>query len=425
MVLYWITSISSASTDRYPGNTNVKFAHHLPESLPLHPDKRYVISLLSLCVPTKLKNGTKKPSYVNLLLHQLSSKNFSSAGGDHRSLPCLARLILPEEGVGGTGSHWLVLDNPNPLILDESLDAVQELSFELTDEHNNVLQLADSDRYTLVSCAVEEMDRADRFTLTLNKSLSKHLYPDNSDVRFYVDFGHTAVSEDDSIRDWEVALHSIIVPSQICLAGQHFECSVTNTGGVKIMERIKNVGQTAETVFKEMKESLRPLGVYLTRVGRRGEQKIKIRFVGEAASVHFDTLLCQLLNIAESDGSGLGHTVRQAADSPVTPNNIIGAFSAELSLPRPQHIVIYSDMVQSSVVGNIRAPLIDIISSSELGLLSTEKETLYNVLHPVFRPVHKPNMKEASITLGDVFGKPIKLENKSDVNIQFMFVFRK
>lgn len=431
MALYRITSISSASIDRYPDNTNTQFTHHLPESLPLRPDRRYIISLLSLCIPTKIKSGAEKPSYINLHLNQLDSKNFAnSAGGGSSSLRCLSKLVFPKQSNSTVNSsfYWLVVDNPNPLILNETLNAVQELSFELRDEQNNLLEL-ESAKDTLVSCVIEEMEKIDRFTLTLNKSLSQSLYPDNSDIDFKVSFGHTALSTEDDYANWEMALHSVIVPSQICLDGLYFECTIDITTpegtATSTKTQIENVGQSAMEVLKEIKKAVTDFNVLIFR---QTVNKFKISIGGATKTLHFNTNLCQLLSIAELSGPGKGRTLVHKATEPFEDITLIDKLDPGLSIPRMEQIAIYSDMVQSSVVGNNRANLIDIISTSSLGLFDKTKDTLYNVMYPVFRPVYKPNMMEARIQLGDIYGKPVNLKrsaNDESANIQYLFIFRK
>lgn len=419
-----ITSISSASIDWYPDNTNSKFTHYLPAALELLRGRRYTISLLSLCIPTKLKSISEEPSYINIHLQQLDSKNFTSGS----SLRCLSKLVLPKSGNTDNKFYWLDVENPRPLLLDETINILQELSFELRDEQNNLLQFENpTTEDTLLNLIVEEMDQDDDcFTLILNKELSRNLYPDNCDNDFQVKFGHTAISQDDDDDSyWEMALHSVIVPTQICLANSTFECTVKNNE-TSVKKQIKNTGQTALQLFKELSTLLTPLKVNIIE---QVENKWMLHLGKTVKSIHFNTSLCQMFNITEANGLGKGHTEINNPLSQVKSKLLFENLRDEFTLPRPDNIAIYSDMVQSSVIGDARAHLVDIISAKNLGLIDSEKDTLYNVMYPIWRPVHKPSMIEASIKLGDIYGNPINLErdavNDNNINIQYLFIFRK
>lgn len=415
MVSYRITSISTASLDRYPNNRKTKFTHFLPEILHLPRGNTYVIRLLSICIGTQIKSGEHRPAYISILLKQLDSKNFSSTVDKS---PCLGQFVLPAQA---TSNYWLELDNPNPLLLSDALTTLQELSFEIVDEKNNELIL-DSAEPTVINCIIEEMERNNRFTLSVNQSLSRHLYPDNKETDFKVEFGHSAVSAS-HIENWEVALHSVIVPANITIGGRYFTYSVKNTAtSVEEKKEFLNNGQTARTILEKLQTELPDFGVFIIR---DGSKDYVMEFDHDHTTVHFDTHLCQILNMVELDGPGRGRSVKKSDATAV--KKIIENFNSETSLRCPEQIAIYSDIVQSSVVGDDRVQLVDILSAEKLGLNDKTKDTLYNIVHPTFRPVCKPNVKNVSLKLANIYGQQLNLEhgvNDDNVNIQYFFVFR-
>ena len=425
---YQFCSISTCSLNRYPDNRLTKFTHHLPETLTLHPKKRYVIRVLSLCLSSARLPQWAKPSYVKVHLAQLDVNGFASSDRSR----CVAQLVLPNTSENlletVTTLDWFQFNNPASYTLDPTLSRLTDLSFEFTDENNKELHITQGPP-TILNCVIEEMENVDRFSLTLNPSLSKQFFPTNTDSDFRTTFGSPIASG----NNWEVALHSVIVPSQMRVLGEFFEFHVGLKGGGSTHKRIKNHGQNADFVIDHFQTELATLGIYIMR-------KDKDRYVVEFEMPHkrtesmgeilsFNPSLCALFNIPHY-ASDLGVSFK--ADTPELQRifPFASTFDPEKTMNVAEQIVLFADMVQTSVIGDERAPLVDILSTVKLGMLENEPgaDTLYTIPQPTFRHVAKANIKDIRVRITDIHGKPATFEYSRDggkKEMQFVFVFRR
>lgn len=422
--VYRFSSLSSASKDRYPDNRITKFVHHLPERLFFDKKKHYVIQLLSFCLSSKRLPDWKRPSYVRLHLSQLDQNPFAPPD----QVRCLAQFVLPEketgEKHGATQLDWFELHNPTPLVLNPTLFNLSELQFLFTDERNKELELDDGPP-TILNCIIEEMDGVNRFCLTLNPSQSRNRFPDNIDVDFRVAFGSTLTTG----TEWEVALHSVIVPSGIRVIGESYKYEIELVNGKSIVKRFKNTGQKAYDVLREMITVFAQYSVYISRddryhyqigfeEGRRLESSMGKKVV-------FNPSLCKLFNIPNySTVDGVIYT--SASKILTFP---IGANFERTRVVTPiEQVVLYADFVQSSVLGDERLPLVDILSTTRLGMLenSAKTDTLHTMTHATFRPISKAVVKDVRVKVCDIEGQLAEFEyDNKNAEIQFVFVFRK
>lgn len=425
-IVYRLACLSNACLDRYPHNRPSKFTHFLPEKLFLEPKKVYTISLLSLCLPTKTLKENQRPAFLQLHLSELSQQAFASP----QKIRCLAQIVLPErekEGgdTWGKNLHWIEIINPTPLVLDQTLLSLTELHFKFTDERGEELNLDSSTTPSILNCLIEELDSMDRFTVMLNSSQSKHLFPFNKDSEFLVSFGsHITKGE-----GWSVALHSVIVPAGITTLGSFFSCSiVTKTGEKKSVLMEENTGQKAIDMIDRLVLALAPYGVYIMRANKHhysiAFEPSETRTDTMAVSLQFNASLCKLFSMPDYElAFDVSH--KHFSQRLTFPHKDV-QFIDEKTLKHEEQIVLYCSMVQSSVFGSERAPLIDILSSEKLGLMDSKIDRLYTVPQMIFRPVVKPDLKTVSLKITDIYGKPIELEYRNNKDeIQYVFVFQK
>ena len=435
---YRLCSLSSASLDRYPENRPTRFTHHLPSRFFLDPGKQYVVSLLSLSLTSERLENWSEPSYVRVHLAQLEQNAFDSPG----RVRCLAQLVLPDrtrDPASATALDWFDLCSPIPVLLDPTLPSLDTLAFEITDEKNDELKLG-AGRPTILDLLIEEMDVADRFSLTVSPSLSKHRFGDNTDADFVVSFGSPVAVG----ADWEVALHSVIVPSGIHVVGEFFQLTVELASGGARAFRYKNTGQRAGDVLRLLQAELVQLGIFVLR---RNDEQYEVQFEAAATrtpemgrSLRMSPGLCKLFNLQhydpkegfsffaprEEEGAGGGGGGGRSASQEVFPYG--ATFHPDATVAVNEQIVLYSDLVQSSVFGDHRAPLVDILSTVKLGLLENEGrgDTLYTVPNLTFRPAARANITEFSLKINDVHGNGAEFEYARDgIEMQYVFVFRK
>ena len=427
-LIYRISSISTASLDRYPRNKPSKFVHFLPEKIFFEPNKYYVISLHSLCIPTKRLPAWVNPSYIRIHLSELEHNIYSSP----ERIRVLSQLVLPTATEGEEDRdkdlHWFELSNPTPLLLDRTLPYVHELSFEFTDEHNRELELPSDSAPTILNCVIEEMDTLSRFTVTLNPTLSKHLYATNTDTNFRVTFGAPVTPG----IGWEVALHSIIIPAGVQTAGAKFICKVTTVAGDEVIVYSKdNKGQNANEVINSLIYELSNSQVYIMRTSEAQYsitfESLQYRTNTTAVSVYFNPALANLLSIPDYK-SGCWISEDTVSEQKMIPYGG-RRFDPDRTIHNEEQIILYSDMVQTSVFGDHRAPLIDVLSTEKLGLTgknSISGDVLYTVPNMTFRPVVKPDLKEINVRVTNIYGNQAEFEyTNPNAEIQYIFVFRK
>lgn len=371
-----------------------------------------------MCLSSRRPQPWKEPDYIRVHLAQLKGNNYSAP----ERIRCLVQLVLPDRSRDPsaiTQLDWFEFGNPTPLVLDRTLSSLSELTFLFTDHNNEELKLPGGPP-TILNCVIEEMGKVDRFTITLNPSLSAHIHGSNTDVDFIVDFGSSIIAD----SEWEVALHSVIVPSGIYVVGSFFEYKIIPRSGEEKKKRIKNTGQSAKDMLTAIQTDLYAEGIFLQR---NDANTYSVYFGEKSSALRFNPSLCKLFNMQHYDSTH-GYLFEGSKEEAHKIFPYGAKFEGENRVEYVEQIVLYSDLVQSSVIGNERAPLVDILSTQKLGLLDCDHstDTLYTVPQLVFRPVSKALIKAVHIKISDIRGHRAEFEYAhKDMEMQFIFVFRK
>lgn len=378
-----------------------------------------MISLKSMYLPTKRLPNWSLPAYIRVHLDQLKHNVWTASDQSQ----CLAQLVLPDRSRTSTKLtlDWYEIDNPVPLLLDHTLPSIRNLSFTITDENNNELKLSDTTP-TTINCYIEEMDVVSRFTATLNPSVSKDLYPTNSDHDFIVDFG-TPITSD---INWEMALHSVIVPAGINMMGEEFVYVFRKKTGEEERHSIVNTGQTANKIRLAISAKARKHGIMMISDGRH-HFRLFFSARSDCDSVRFSPSICKLFGMIHVDPKA-GHEFLSSFNRRQLIFPYGAKYQRDKTIAPSEQIVLYSNIVQSSVLGDERAQLVDILSAKELGLLenTSKADTLFSVPNLTFRPVAQPNIKNATIRITDITGERAEFEYSADnKEMQYIFVFRK
>lgn len=425
VLAFKFSSVSSASKDRYPSNTATQFTHHWPKEFFLNQKKRYCISLLSMSFSSKRIPQWSHPAYIRVHLNQLQYNMYAAPDRTR----CLAQLVLPDrrrDARSNLALDWYYMNNPISLPLDPTLDSIRHLSFTITDEKNQPLQLPEDSPPTIINCLIQEMETVNQFTLTLNPTVSRDLFPTNTDQEFMVSFGIPVTTD----TSWQVALHSVIVPSGVKLLGDSFDITFTRRTLPSIKMSYPNRGQTALDMLKHLRQKAEDMGIYMARSDSEHytvsfEEEDESKKIG--TSMHFNPSLCKLFNMVNVDlTAGMVFKPEQTIEQRTFPHNSKIIFDKKIKLM--EQMAIYADFVQHSVVGDSRLPLIDILSSSKLGLLGNTNavDTLYTVPNLTFRPVSRTQIKTVCLKIAGIHGEEIEFEYKSkDLKVQYIFVFRK
>lgn len=407
-----ITSTSNASLDRYPDNSLTKFTHHLPAPIFLSPEKKYTIKLVSIFLSHKLR-GRKSRGSVEEVRVNVDQTTPSDRGRD-RFKHVLARIPYPIKKPRGFTTFFVDIDNPIPIELIKQ-ERVEDLSFFLTDQNDKQLKLA-SGVTTVINLVIEEMDYYDSFTITLDAGESNAIIPSNSKCDFKVHFPSPIELD----GKWEVALHHVTVPRNVKIDGT-FETTVKilhdNYGYKKI--RIPITGQdSATSIVTQINEKMNEMNLhlYVYYVPQFNGVFIKRRPNSYAEYIEFNEPLQKLLNLSSARTTfspTQGEEAHKLNKGPVGDNTFP---------PLPEHLVLYSDIVTHSLIGNAEAPVVEVLPTFALNLTSNQY-AMYNVVHLTFHPVAKQSFSSIRCKLLAIDGR--ELELTGDKNMSFTFFFRK
>lgn len=401
MFPFSVISSSNASLNLYPNNTLSKFSHRLPIPLQLNPAKTQFICLKSITFDAKFA-ASKRGGYIKVHLKELDTR-ITPANGDAQ---CLARIPVPviaEEEL--ENSVWYSFKNPTRLPLADT-DELRVLNFVITDEHNSQLILRDFGVTTVLSMVIEEMDFPDHFSITANPRMSMNVFAANTNGDFRVNFPGT-VEMDSS---WEVALHNIIIPKAVTL---------TVPAWIRIGKDTKEwdiFGKTGVDVFDQVAQTLMDRSIVMSQ--DRDKDVLQV-WSQERTTLAFSNSICRALLLDDKNTKGYS-SWELTADGVV----VLRPFKNYLLDTRCDHICIYSDIVQESIMGNEMCKILEVVSSSEIGLTNGATDTIFHVPNLTFRSVSKFSFNSMQFILTGLDGSipPISEENEG---LSITLVFRK
>lgn len=406
-----ITSLSNASLHLFPDNTLTNFVHYLPESIPLATNHRAHIALCRITLSSHLTDGEdKQVGYIKIHLKELNPQTLASDSDGQ----CLARLPYSAFEKQNDQFATSTYSVPNPVFISLTrIPILSRLSFSITDQYNKPLELSPGPP-TVIDCLLDTMQN--NFSVTLGPSTSVHLFPENKNMDFRVQFP----SPIDLTHDWEVALHSVIVPSGTFVEGDYYVRVLDWHTTTYEKSWSQQMGDTVETVKERISSFLAVHKITITEDG--GVLWVNL----DADHPYFELVMnahaCQVFGL-HTHGKGVQRSFRKT--------NVLhrlGPFDASFpdTVKLRESILAYCDLVSDSIVGNARAPLLDIIASDALGHFSSQTDTLYSVSNLIFRQLDKPSFQSIWLAFRDLAGRSIKFEKAHDLvpDIQVTLLFR-
>lgn len=417
--MIYITSLSNASLQSFPQNSLSKFTHLLPQVITFSLEKQYFIAIKSVAIDYNLKNpnDATKIGFIKINLHELQPKTSPILNDEQ----CLARIPIDTfENKNNSFVYWYEFQNPLFISLTKRT-SLKELNFELTDENNNQLQLK-TGTPTIINISIEEMNK-EHFSITSSHSLSKSQFLTNSPANFHV----ALPSEITLSEEWEVALHSVIIPKGIYITQE------------LTMELLKKDGTIEKTLswfwdkdiptVNTMESALKKWGFHLaTNVINSKKKKyslvkhtsrMKKSFQGY---LNMNEMLCRTLGIKGFNGNG------RKFDIPKIGVKIPLFTSDGKNLgTHIDHVSIYCDIVHPSMIGNTIGPILETVSTHKLALHEKDSDTVFHIPHLTFRPVAKNSFKSLHFEMYTLDGSiiPFKKSDDNNIGISFVLLFRK
>ncbi len=404
MVVFLITSPSNASLDQYPDNTLTKFRHHFPKRISLKPGLSHTIYLKSISVDAAVAKAAKG-GIIKVHLLQLDTQT-SPKKGDAQVLARIPSSLHTQDG----SPLWHEFNHPIHCVLEDS-DELHELDFLLTDINNKQLSVEGFGVATVINIVLKEMDYQDQFSITVNPRYSSHIYTSNTCIDFRIHFPSTI----ELGPNWEVALHHVIVPRSMY---------IESTAHMKVNKKSYQwniFGTSGEEVFRAVTGGLSAYNFSL-EIEYTGDEELLVLKNSDSrrkkGTVYLNSYLCQALGIIGHEG--IGKLWRLSYGETVV---VRKAKEIVFQSVRCDHIAIYSDIVQESIVGNSSAKLLEIVSTSQIGIFNTSSDTIYHLPHLTFRPISKYSFDSLQFYVAGMDGKEPSIHDSGE-GITYTLLFR-
>lgn len=435
MTTHLITSLSNASLDKFPDNSLTKFSHRLPKVVTFTKGNATFISLRSIAINYKLQDVSTNVGYIKVHLHELQPKT-STYTGDEK---CLARIPLPppesiaaahgrkkrksravpeyEEGdvvtltaadsvsfipdlgeywrqkeeserrrkrdleVHDSNTYWYEFDAPVTHLLSNT-NSLPELNFFITDSSNRQLLLHNGSA-TVLNIAIQEMAYVDHFTVAASPYVTHSEFPANRSN----DFRMALPSAMSLQGEWEVALHSVLVPRGVALDTElHCKFIELNTGNVEYLGW-DNDEDSQKNMRRKVKAFLASIN-FQFRYNTKKRQFVLSKHNKDdrrEGVLHFTEMTCRYLGFCGNGGTGRDWQIAAGRQKFVLVEGLSGVSLG----PDIDHLSVYCDIVGDSIMGNALCPILETLSPSLMGLHKYETDTVYHVPHFTFRPLGK------------------------------------
>lgn len=447
-----VISLSNASLGLYPQNSLTKFSHRLPSRIVFDPNYSVSVALNTLVLSSTLTLSAairSRPSYIKIHLKEVDP----GVSPGHSDSQLLARFPF-------VNGHVVWRRQRVPVFLPLSAGReLTELNYLITDEDNNQLQL-ESGPPTLIQLDVMATKAARSFSLTLDEEMSRSLHANNTPT--------TWISElPESIRldpELEVCLHSVQVPQSVYMQNSYLEITlhrkihgVEASGSVShpsdAVHRFKlDRGEKyteSELINRAFKSFLKNRGVNLFLSEKNnGEIRLNTSPMTEAQKemsgvntaidefylLRLSPFTARVLRIAHDPEKGAQFfLISGSGGTSLKMRNAVRNYRRKdkVKIPAPDHLALYCDLVEPSIIGNAIAPIVDVLPADKLSVNRNSRGELFVVDNPIFRSInpHVTNTIQVKIRLLDG-SEPTIIhhgleEGQAKRPISLLFVFRK
>lgn len=404
-----LTALSCESEPFSQATALTHFTQVLPETVRLNPLNQPHICIKRVTISnTVIKDQTL--GYIKVHLQELNPV----IGAREGDLHCLAHIPLSSVNLDELYSLNFAVYHPifQPF---SNITELRTLTFSITDPYNQVLESVNVEATpTVIECELVEM--YENFSITLSSDACADIYPNNTDMEFKTYFR----SPFDLGPKWEVALHSIILPSGVFVDGTYFIWIKRNGRTYrKSWSRTlrKDSDSERESIRKSVNEWLNKHHLNI----RLFDKKVLIKsYTYRWIEVVLNENMCMLFGL-ENRPRGINASMSPKA------TYTLGEYKKDAAIKLTESIAVCCDLVENSIVGKNKAQLIDIVSSQSMGLFRGNKDNFYYSKHLAFKPIQKRSFNTIYLYLRDVKGNRInykKEESSKNSYIQYTLIFR-
>lgn len=420
-----IACLSNASLDLFPDNTLTRFTHRLPRPIEVPRGYRALVALRSMILNCKPEASASDVGFVKVHLEELDPV----PGPDVGDRNVLHRLPFQ--------SGRLFWHNPDfPIVCPLApTTKIDQFSFVLTDEQNKQLKLeAGPTTFIVLTIIMTTSHRS--FSVTVSPDTSGDLFNTNSLHNWSVELPETMTFTE----NWEVALVSAQAGKSLCLENgrlkfvlhttEHFEdhargLFAPHDGDVVLTVPTRQRGLSEDTLIrKHLNPWLNTYGYSISlnkRVGsialthERGNEVLTPEGVLAASSSEpdkFATLevsatAAKLLNLRQDDYAK-GSIFRLPKTRTEIRGRVVQYDEAQSRIPYNvelvEHLAVYCDLVEHSIIGNEIAPFMDVLPAKKLHLFDTDKHAFFAVKHPIYRRVSPHVRKTFNVAIRSLDG---------------------
>lgn len=463
-----ITMMSNGSLEHFKDNSLTKFTNVLPPNLPLRGGKTYV-RLRRIMISYKLDSSESLISdYVTVHLSELEPRTVNSTLSRR-----LGAFRFPP--VHHITEEYAIHDFEHSAFFELQGDSLKQLSLFIAHTNNKQLKLARGPP-TIAILEVTEMDRSSQFTVTCqsHNREENQVFPNNSMSRFRV-----KLPQEFKLSNWEVAMSNMAYPPDI----KHTESKETASllfsvrdsefnGSLALQFRFKENSFEDENDPKDFASATTKCFAFVKRSLDRHHFWNKVLQFEEGLIDPDDEesgLAYQFKNIStrrQYRNTFKDHkTVRIKDLSDLTLDifldrkflKIFGLHnenSADIALKVGERYVfkgnpdirriqtipstiglVYCDIVEPCPVGNVMAPLLQIVpiniksDDDEDGGLLNREVTIYEPQHLVFHPVICREFRDIQFEILQPDGRPHTFDDYplTEINggMTFTLMFRR
>ena len=274
-----------------------------------------------------------------------------------------------------------------------------------------------------------------QFSLSLNPSFSRAVFPINETVDFRTTFPSTIDLDD----KWEVALHSVITSKGFGVftkfSASFESIAVDNTTDNALTRTWHSdeastmewdiKGQTWWGIKRQFKTYLRKWGIDIGEDGNRNLVLLLHSGQEGGGYLRMNNALCEALGIPTDPHSSSFRWWKLEKNA---------ACLIRRTRPPPtrsfrqEHFAMYCDLVSDSIIGNAMCPIMEILSCEQTGMFDMKNECLFPLKHLTFRPLAKSSFGSIHIQLKTLDGKSFPYYLHEDLHeyedVTFILVFR-
>lgn len=444
----YVTVLSNSNLDIFAENRLTKFTVLLPEPIIASEGKKLGIYLNGIFLSHDFTWQQEKRNldYIKIKLAQIEGQIQESKYGT-----CLARIPITKNNLNVTYGRYYEFEHALPVIIESN--KITQLSFLITDSLDGELYIGQGSP-TIIRLTIGEMSEFKKqFTVSCGSLGDLEYFADNNISSFQANLPQELILDD----SFAICLHSIILPGGILTIPQDMDDTAIVNFYYEDESALTlkwNIADKNFTILKIIADIQSQLEIYSKRSfassplheeRKLSEDYSKTEYSSVEHNQHFISYEQNSISLYTYENEfDLSRTKLRIEMNAVLHFILNGTFETKVhnfasdsftymeknvNVNRviPRTLFIYCSIVEESIVGNIKANLLDIISLTDMNI----SETGQKIFYPTNLNFHSLNTNKVKTIRFGVYtssGKriyPTKNTTDEDNNITINLLFRK